>query len=301
MLRSWASDDIVNDRPTELIVKYNKSRIKSDVVENKPYVETQMSIGLEDEDGRPTRVSGETIVAVGLAVTSRGVRSTSEYASMEMFRIFLPSFCKTASVGFTYTFYLAYDKTDEMFKLDKFRSSFSQTYTNITTKLCNPRSIVTASVRFIECQYSGKPAWSQNDALRDAYLEDSQYYYRVNDDTQFTTVGWTEKYIAVLNSFDPPNVGVVGPTHLNGNTNIMTYDFVHQTHLYLFGFYYPRMFVDWSADHWITNVYKPERSTKLADVHVTHVMSLGTRYTHHAVLNEHRQLRLNKDRVIVER
>jgi hypothetical protein len=36
---------------------------------------------------------------------------------------------------------------------------------------------------------------------------------------------WTEKFVAALAVMNPPNVGVVGPAHKGGNTNILTYDF----------------------------------------------------------------------------
>ena len=56
---------------------------------------------------------------------------------------------------------------------------------------------------------------------------------------------------------DPPNVGVTGPQHRGGNTGILTYDFVHTSHVDVFGFYYPRIFGAWYNDGWITCVYKP--------------------------------------------
>ena len=58
----------------------------------------------------------------------------------------------------------------------------------------------------------------------------------------------------------------------------MTHDFVHRTHIDIFGFYYPRTFTDWFADDWITFVYHPHRSRKVAGVHVKHTMEMGSRY-----------------------
>ena len=91
------------------------------------------------------------------------------------------------------------------------------------------------------------------------YLDNRDYYFRVNDDTSLSTSGWTEQFITVLGAMDPPNVGVVGPNHHGGNEFILTHDFVHHTHLEIFGFYYPRTFSDWYADDWITYVYLPGR------------------------------------------
>lgn len=64
--------------------------------------------------------------------------------------------------------------------------------------------------------------------------------YRVNDDTELTSPGWTEAFIETLARYEPSNVGVVGPMHTGGNEGILTYDFTHKTHITVFGFHYPR-------------------------------------------------------------
>ena len=68
----------------------------------------------------------------------------------------------------------------------------------------------------MHCNHNGKPAWAQNDAMMEAYIDGMDYSYRINDDTLLGTPGWTEKFVNVLESMDPPNVGVVGPTHSGG-------------------------------------------------------------------------------------
>ena len=127
-----------------------------------------------------------------------------------------------------------------------------------------------------------------------AYMDHNDYHYRVNDDTTLTSANWTEQFIKTLSKYDPANVGVVGPNHSGGNLAILTYDFVHRSHVDIFGFYYPRDFLDWHGDRWITDVYKPGRITKLKDIKLKHTMSKGTRYHVH---------RVNKDKVsgIIER
>jgi hypothetical protein len=52
-------------------------------------------------------------------------------------------------------------------------------------------------------------------------------------------------------------VGVVGPNHQGGNERILTQDFVHRTHLTVFGDYYPRELSNWWVDDWMTRVYSP--------------------------------------------
>ena len=119
------------------------------------------------------------------------------------------------------------------------------------------------SLHLVECQHSGRPAWAQNDAMMAAYMDNMDYYYRVNDDTVMETTGWTEKFIDELERFNPPKIGVVGPWFREGNVVILTHDFVHRTHIDILGFYYPRVFTDWFADDWITGVYWPERCRKV--------------------------------------
>jgi hypothetical protein len=80
------------------------------------------------------------------------------------------------------------------------------------------------------------------------------YLVRVNDDTGFLTSRWITLAAAHLqNSYDPPNVGVVGPECAAGNTMILTHDFVHATHMEIFrGYYYPTVFRNWYLDDWIS-------------------------------------------------
>lgn len=90
-----------------------------------------------------------------------------------------------------------------------------------------------------------------------AYKENAEYYCRVNDDTEFVTPEWISMAVDVLQNMTPPHLGVVGPSCKEGNTKIFTHDFVHRTHLEVFGEYYPRIFSNYYLDDWITMVYSP--------------------------------------------
>ena len=218
-------------------------------------------------------------VAVGLAITtkrSKPLVSSPVGIKCPFFKSLLPSFCKTASKGYNYRFYLAYDAQDKHLKENSFKTTFVRAFNDYVTGHC-PRNS-SYSIKLVRCDHTGKPAWAQNDAMIDAYLDDVDYYYRVNDDTVMQTSGWTEKFIHTLVKGSHPHVGVVGPFHIGGNMKILTYDFVHKTHLDIFGFYYPRLFGDWYADRWITDVYKPNMSTKLRSVKLRHTMENGQRY-----------------------
>jgi hypothetical protein len=100
----------------------------------------------------------------------------------------------------------------------------------------------------VSCPYQGKPAWAQNDAAMAAFKEGAaDYVLRTNDDTILPSKqGWETLLIRDLRSRRPvPNLGVVGPSCKEGNTRILTHDFVHRTHVVIHGFYYPRVFPTW--------------------------------------------------------
>ena len=132
-------------------------------------------------------------------------------------------------------------------KFDKVWDAFPSVLMKALEQECYNRNINVRKVTLVKCSHSGKPAWAQNDAMMEAYIDGMDYGYRINDDTLLRTPGWTEKFIYVLGSMDPPNVGVVGPNHSGGNTRILTYDFTSKTHIDIFGYHYPKLFTDWSA------------------------------------------------------
>lgn len=215
-------------------------------------------------------------IAIGGGITSIGVQnltSDNMATKMSLFTTFIPSFCETASPHFKYHFYFAYDQSDPMFTNPAFLSAFESTFKHSLHQSCTSNK-QPVSIRTVHCNHDHKPTWAQNDAMLEAYLDDAEYYYRINDDTRLITRHWAERFIEVLNAYVPINVGVVGPKHLGGNTLILTYDFVHRTHIEIFGFYYPRLFKDWWGDDWITNVYQPYRSTKEQTVYLEHTMGM---------------------------
>ena len=221
-----------------------------------------------------------TKIAVGGGLTSRNMRGLTESNIPQKFLVFttlLPSFCKTSSKNFEYHFYFAYDINDQFFTNPKMVTAFQKHFAAVASKLCNHLS-APLHLHFIQCSHAGKPAWAQNDAMMEAYLDGVDFFYRVNDDSQIESSEWTEAFIKTLASYEPKYVGVVGPKHSGGNTVILTYDFVHRTHVDIFGFYYPRFFSTWWADDWVTKVYQPGRSTKLSGIKLKHTMRLGQRY-----------------------
>ena len=75
----------------------------------------------------------------------------------------------------------------------------------------------------------------------------ADYYYRVNDDTEMLA-NWPSTFVNALRTLSAP-YGVVGPFCAQGNTDILTHDFVHKTHMEIFEMnYYPPELPDWWMD-----------------------------------------------------
>ena len=246
-----------------------------------------------------------TTVAIGCAITSNKIPDVLNTTSANIvdkfvfFKALLNTFCSTASPGFSYHFYLAYDSNDPFFSSNSLLLVFKKAFYDLAGKKCSSRLLL--AIHFVRCNHAKKPAWAQNDAMIEAYIDNIDYYYRINDDTLMKTKNWTVHFIHTLRGFDPPNLGVVGPTHSGGNKKILTYDFVHRTHVDVFGFYYPRVFTDWYGDGWITAIYKPGRSVKLKHILLKHTMKLGQRYSHKKSRRVFREPEQERDMITLHR
>ena len=257
----------------------------------------RMSVHRKDNHTRGlTRSTVPVDVAVGLGLTSKGFSPESALDQYPFFNTFLKTLCATASPKYNYAIYIAYDYDDPILSSPERRANFTSKVAKTTCRgapaAANANANLNATcgradcsrlslpIYFVCCNYSGKPAWAQNDAMMAAYHGGAKYLYRVNDDTAFLTEGWPENFISILASYDPPNVGVVGPQDVNRPLDFpLTYDFVHRTHVGIFGFYYPRDFDKWFADFWIDNVYRPTRTVIDRSTRLRHdLYMVGTRY-----------------------
>ena len=122
-----------------------------------------------------------------------------------------------------------------------------------------------------------KPGPVFNHVAKQAYLQNCDYYFRINDDTKILSHNWTTIMITLLRE-KLNNTGVIGPVCHQGNTAIFTHDFVHKTHLQIFENYYNPEFPDWWLDDWITDIYKKlDRAIVATNVEVIHNLK-ETRY-----------------------
>ena len=240
-------------------------------------------------------------IALCLAITTRKCKTTEvcsiaqDVNDTPFFLNLMPFFCATASEAYKYNFYLAFDFDDPLLSGRDQLDLFVEYFKLIRAKKCKCLSHV--GLNFVNCSHSGRPAWAQNDAVMSAYMDNNDYIYRLNDDVIMTSRKWTEFFVERLLSYDPPNIGVVGPRHTGGNLHILTFEFVHRSHIDIFGFHYPRDFMDWYADQWITVIYQPSRMTKLSTVLMKHNMKLAeTRYTHHVVQESEFNITIKRDK-----
>ncbi|EKX41805.1 hypothetical protein GUITHDRAFT_74535, partial [Guillardia theta CCMP2712] len=207
-------------------------------------------------------------VAVLIPVTSHGFRWKG-IEEVPLIRFCLPSISQTAELGYDYAVYMGYDVGDLFFDNQQV---LQQIKVHFETQIRNPNLQRGVEMQLAVLGFENllkKPGPVFNFLSSSAALDGADYIYRINDDTEFRTA-WTSSYIRTLLSFKPPNVGVVGPTCREGNERILTHDFVHVTHLHIFGVHYPPVLMDWWMDDWISSVYPAENFRKLRTVLVTH-------------------------------
>ena len=222
-------------------------------------------------------------VAMGTAITTRGIPSAKGMIKRSpYFKHLLASFCKTTSPGYFYIWYMGFDFNDPILSTPAGREVFRKNFNLITTKEC--KGDFKVALQFVKCNYSGKPTWAQNDALLTGYNDGIEYLYMLymtNDDTIMLTNNWTDSFVEHLANLNPPNVGLVGPRYFGGGESILTYHFVHRTHMNISQFFYPRNFTDWFGADWATHVYETNNVKKLPNVQVRHTLEKGRRYVSH--------------------
>lgn len=140
----------------------------------------------------------------------------------------------------------------------------------IASKFSGKANVDGFHLKFIGCACNSMVC-NTNCIANRAYTDGAEYLYRINDDSECKGQDWITTFVDQLESFNPPNVGVVGPICRQGNTKILTHDFTHKSHLEVFNHeYYPSQLSNWFCDDWITNVYGKQRTKQLTTVEVLH-------------------------------
>lgn len=249
------------------INKYNgvdeselESELESKLLRSSVIPEQMVNPNLPTEQKAVTK----TLIAICAATHSKSNWRSLDDTTLK--KLLIPSIERTISSSdrskYDFHLYLAADHDDDFWLKNK---------NNVKTPLW-----LTVHIGFYEVATHKIPF---NPMMRAAYTDGAEYMVRINDDSEFITPNWVSKGVNKLASYDPPNVGMVGPNCREGNTKIMTHDMVHRTHLDIFENYYPEVFSAWWIDDWISKVYGPQRSTKIMDWTVKHhVNKHGTRY-----------------------
>jgi hypothetical protein len=195
-----------------------------------------------------------------------------------VYSTFLPSIVRTISAD-EWTKYrievvLGFDTGDDFWEKQEIRAWDGWGSSTKGGGSNSKASIVLSWLSFQQTQNSRIPF---NQLCRATYDYGADYIVRVNDDTIFSSKGWLSEAVAVLSSFDPPNIGVVGPTSKGDKSTIMTHDMVSRIHLEIFDTYYPKVFKNYYVDDWISNVYGAKRTQKIDTWKVVHLTSPGSK------------------------
>ena len=106
------------------------------------------------------------------AKSRRGVRSLERLPIVRL----ISTFCKTASRNFRYYFIFVFDFNDQCLSQDEYRKDLLKLLWDKIVRFC-PKNLV-KGFDFTPCDYNGKPAWAQNDAMMIAYWRNITYFYR---------------------------------------------------------------------------------------------------------------------------
>lgn len=217
------------------------------------------------------------LVAIMAGSTTRRVDLPST-DNIALFTVLLPSLLRSLDCGFRYVYILGFDAGDSfydsregMFSVEKW---FDREMTSVLKK--NGIELTLKAVRVVN--ELKKPGPVFNTMARAAYELGSDFYYRLNDDSELRG-RWPQAYVSTLMGLGRP-YGVIGPSSYGSNDRILTHDFVHRTHMEIFEMnYYPPELPDWWMDDWISSIYGRNRTLLSRNIQVQHHYSRhGQRY-----------------------
>jgi hypothetical protein len=252
--------------------------------------EHQHSENRNSEDEHSDNCQNEDKHSINIGIL---IHSTTKYIkvpdleNLSLMSIALPSISVTMETEYHYSVYIAIEKDDYLESVQN----------EIIKRFCFVKIIIVTGVTFTD---------AVNEIADVAYTDNMTSFVRINDDTRFISPNWASTGITTLFGFIPANVGVVGPTLIYANkkkkdrNHVLIHDMVHRTHLDIFGFYCSPVFENCWADDWISEIYKPNRSTKITDWTVRHDRIHGTRYTVSMELYQYFHSIKEQDKLLIE-
>ena len=217
--------------------------------------------GLSSSTARP-------IVAVLIPTSSRG-QAWKQAGDSHLLTRSLPSLLLHTEDGFEYRFYVGYDTDDGFYNHEEIQRKITEWFRK---ELRWGQSA--ALLPFANELHKPGPIF--NFLSSSAAADGAEYIYRINDDTR-TTAPFAAAMVGALEHMTPPQLGVAGPDCRQGNREILTHDFVHRSHLAVFGLHYPPTLPDWWMDDWVSLVYPPNNTARVAAATVEH-FSAAPRY-----------------------
>ena len=205
-------------------------------------------------------------LAIATPLTSKGTRMRG-IGESPFFNVLLPSLIRTwagPSSSWNYSFYIGVDTADPIYDAPGAAASFGGIFRT---------TVPSGAVRLSYTAYAGlrgAPSQVVVELIARAYADGYEWLFQLNDDGRLISMGW-ETALASALYFNPvyPGLGVTGPTDEN-NPRKFTHAFVHRTHIDIHGRFFPRAFLNWYSDDWITSVYGASSTFKLRQVRMRH-------------------------------
>jgi hypothetical protein len=142
------------------------------------------------------------------ATTTRGTKNPST-TKLSLFNLLLPSFLRTLDCGFRYLFVIGFDLGDPYYDTEIGMKEVKDWFETYVTRVMRANGIL-VRLRLVRVNNSlKKPGPVFIEMARAAYDMGSDYFYRVNDDTELV-VKWPKAFTKTLLHLSAP-YGVVGP------------------------------------------------------------------------------------------
>ena len=201
-------------------------------------------------------------LAIATPLTSKGTRMRG-IGESPFFSVLLPSLIRTwagPTSSWNYSFYIGVDSADPIYDAPGAAESFRTIFRT---------AVPSEAVRLSYTAYAGlrgAPSQVVAELVAHAYADGYEWLFQLNDDARLISMGWESALASALH-FNPvyPGLGATGPTDEN-NARIFTHAFVHRTHIDIHGRFFPRAFLNWYSDDWITSVYGASSTFKLQQV-----------------------------------
>jgi len=242
-------------------------------------VDKAVPVDVEEEVFSYNRPENAPLIAIVSCIKQTGIHQPVHDIERSLLASIYATVTQKERASFRVELILGYDHDDEYWQQDRNHHLSPTKYGEIMYKDHEPIPVSFVSIH--KDPNGDRPTRIPfNELCQAAYDYGATYIVRINDDSEFSTTGWITMATNALSSFNPPNVGVVGPTCHEGALDIMTHDMVHApTHYSIFDTYYPPIFDNYYVDDWMTHAYGKERTIQLEDWVITHHLTrFWTRY-----------------------